>query len=76
LQLFRYADVYLMIAEAYLRQSQSAPALVQVNLLRVARKAAPLLTLTLVNANNLYDGTTMLSERQKKCIGKAGEEKT
>jgi starch-binding outer membrane protein, SusD/RagB family len=65
LQIFRYADVLLMMAEAQLRQGSTAAALVLVNQLRVARKAAPLVTLTLVNATNLYDGNTILSERQK-----------
>ncbi len=65
LQIFRYADVLLMIAEAQLRQNNSAAALVLVNQLRVARKAAPLATLTLVSTSNLYDPNTLLSERQK-----------
>jgi hypothetical protein len=65
LQIFRYADVLLMMAEAQLRQNNTAAALVLVNQLRVARKAAPLATITLVNASNLYDETTLLSERQK-----------
>ena len=65
LQVFRYADVLLMVAEAQLRQSNSAAALTLVNELRAARKADPLTTLTLVNTSNLYDGNTLLSERQK-----------
>jgi hypothetical protein len=65
LQIFRYADVLLMVAEAQLRQSNSAAALTLVNELRAARKADPLTTLTLVNTSNLYDGNTLLSERQK-----------
>jgi len=65
LQLFRLADVYLMMAEAYLNQGNTASALAKVNALRAARKAAPLTTLTLVNSSNLYDGNTLLAERQK-----------
>jgi len=65
LQLFRLADVYLMMAEAYLNQGNTAAALTKVNALRTARKAAPLTTLTLVNASNLYDANTLLAERQK-----------
>jgi hypothetical protein len=65
LQIFRYADVLLMMAEAQLRQSNAAAALTLVNQLRVARKAAPLATISLVNASNLYDENTLLSERQK-----------
>ena len=64
-QIFRYADVYLMMAEAQLRQSNTAAALVLVNQLRATRLAAPLVTLTLVNTGNLYDPSTLLSERQK-----------
>jgi len=65
LQIFRLADVYLMMAEAYLNQGNAAAALAKVNELRAARKAAPLTTLTLVNPTNLYDGNTLLAERQK-----------
>jgi hypothetical protein len=67
LQLFRYADVILMIAEADLRGASggSGEALSLVNQLRSARKADALATLTLVNTGNLYDATTILAERQK-----------
>ena len=65
LQIFRYADVLLMVAEAQLQQSNSTEALSLVNQLRAARKAAPLTTLTLVNKANLYDANTLLAERQK-----------
>lgn len=65
LQIFRYADVLLMIAEAQLRQNNAAAALPLVNLIRAARKAAPLTTITLLNASNLYDPNTLLAERQK-----------
>lgn len=64
-QIFRYADVLLMMAEAYLNQNNTAAALAKVNELRTARKAAPLTTLTLVNTSNLYDPNTLLAERQK-----------
>ncbi|HYK43539.1 MAG TPA: RagB/SusD family nutrient uptake outer membrane protein [Parafilimonas sp.] len=65
LQLFRLADVYLMMAEAYLNQGDAASALAKVNEVRAARKAAPLASLSLVNAGNLYDENTLLAERQK-----------
>ncbi|HTM93042.1 MAG TPA: RagB/SusD family nutrient uptake outer membrane protein, partial [Flavisolibacter sp.] len=65
LQIFRYADVLLMIAEAQLRLNNTSDALTLVNQLRTARLAAPLATITLVNPSNLYDETTLLSERQK-----------
>jgi hypothetical protein len=67
LQIFRYADVLLMMAEADLSGASggSADALAIVNSLHAARGAAPLASLTLVNTANLYDGTTILEERQK-----------
>ena len=65
LQIFRYADVLLMVAEAQLQQSNTVAALALVNQLRTARKAAPLTALTLVNKANLYDANTILGERQK-----------
>jgi hypothetical protein len=65
LQIFRYADVLLMVAEAKLRQSSPdvAGALALVNQLRTARGATPLTTLTLVNPSNTYDPNTLLAER-------------
>ena len=65
LQIFRYADVLLMMAEAKLRQSAAdvAGALVYVNQLRVARGATPLATISLVNPANVYDPGTLLAER-------------
>ncbi|OQP49317.1 hypothetical protein A4H97_28675 [Niastella yeongjuensis] len=65
LQIFRYGDVLLMMAEAKLRQTNAdmGAALVYVNELRAARGATPLATITLVNANNVYDPTTLLAER-------------
>jgi hypothetical protein len=67
LAIFRYADVILMMAEADLSGASGGPteALTLVNQLHAARGAAPLSALTLVNTSNLYDGTTMLEERQK-----------
>ena len=62
---FRYADVLLMVAEADLRNGDAADALILVNQLHTARGAAPLATISLVNTGNLYDGTTILAERQK-----------
>jgi hypothetical protein len=62
---FRYPDVILMVAEAKMRAAtpDNAGALALVNELRVARKAAPLTTMPLVNPNNVYDPTTLLAER-------------
>jgi len=68
---FRYADVVLMTAEANLRAGNSVAALTLVNALHAARGAQPLTTITLVNAANLYDGTTMLEERQKELYWEA-----
>lgn len=65
LQIFRYADVLLMVAEAKLRQSSpdAAGALALVNQLRTARGATPLAAITLVNPANTYDPNTLLAER-------------
>ena len=65
LQIFRYADVLLMVAEAKLRLSAPdvAGALVLINTLRTARGATPLATITLVNPANTYDPGTLLAER-------------
>ncbi len=68
LQIFRYADAVLMVAEAHLRSDDAAgtgQSLTLVNQLRTARMAAPLTSLSLVNTSNLYDPNTLLSERQK-----------
>jgi hypothetical protein len=63
--MFRYPDVVLMIAEAKMRSAaaDNAGALTLVNGLRVARKAAPLGSLSLVNTGDVYDPTTLLAER-------------
>ncbi|MBO9199455.1 MULTISPECIES: RagB/SusD family nutrient uptake outer membrane protein [Niastella] len=65
LQIFRYADVVLMVAEAMLRQSSpnTAGALGLINPLRATRGATALATITLVNPGNVYDPTTLLAER-------------
>lgn len=63
--LLRYADVILMVAEAKMRaaSADNAGALALVNQLRVARSAAPLTTMTLVNPSTVYDPNTLLAER-------------
>ncbi len=65
LQIFRYADVLLMIAEAKMRQGtpDAAGALVLVNQLRVARGATPWASVTLVNTSIVSDPNTLLAER-------------
>jgi hypothetical protein len=65
LQIFRYADVILMVAEAKLRQAtpDAAGALVLVNQLRTIRGASPLAEITLVNTGNVADPNTLLAER-------------
>jgi starch-binding outer membrane protein, SusD/RagB family len=67
LAIFRYADVLLMMAEADLNGASggSADALALVNQLHASRGAQPLTSITLVNTANLYDGNTLLAERQK-----------
>ena len=65
LQIFRLADVHLMVAEAKMRQAtpDNAGALVIINALRAVRNAGVLASITLVNANDVYDPTTLLAER-------------
>jgi len=63
LQIFRYADVVLMVAEAKARTGDNAGALTLVNQLRAIRGASPLATLTLVNTSNVSDPSTLLAER-------------
>jgi len=66
LQIFRYADVLLMVAEAKLRQStpDQPGALLLVNQLRTARNATPWVgNITLVNTGNVADPNTLLAER-------------
>ncbi len=64
-QIFRYADVILMVAEAKLRQAtpDAAGALLLVNQLRVNRGASVWATVTLVDANNVANPNTLLAER-------------
>lgn len=65
LQIFRYADVLLMVAEAYMRLGapNTAGALTLINQLRTTRGAAALGTITLVNPANVADPATLLAER-------------
>jgi hypothetical protein len=66
LQIFRYADVLLMVAEAYLRLGtpNNAAALALINALRGARNATLWAgTVVLANANNVADPNTLLAER-------------
>jgi hypothetical protein len=65
LQIFRYADVLLMIAEAKLRQGtpDAAGALLLVNQVRIKRGASPWASVTLVNTGNVDDPNTLLAER-------------
>ena len=63
LQIFRYADVMLMVAEAKLRSGDAPGALTLVNQLRAARGASPMASLTLVNPGNVADPNTLLAER-------------
>ncbi|MBO9570962.1 MAG: RagB/SusD family nutrient uptake outer membrane protein [Chitinophagaceae bacterium] len=65
LQIFRYADVLLMVAEAKLRQAapDNAGALALVNELRAERGADPMGSITLVNEANVADPNTLLAER-------------
>jgi len=64
-QIFRYADVTLMVAEAKMRAAapDNAGALVLINALRAVRGAAPFATLPLVNKTNVDDPNTLLAER-------------
>jgi len=65
LQIFRFADVLLMIAEAKLRQGtpDAAGALTLVNQVRTTRGATAWGSVTLVNAGNVSDPNTLLAER-------------
>jgi len=63
LQIFRLADVVLMVAEAYMRTNDDATALTLVNQLRSVRGASALGSITLVNTSNTYDPNTLLAER-------------
>jgi len=65
LQIFRYADVVLMVAEAKMRLTapDMAGALTMVNDLRQKRGATPLGTLTLADPANVANPNTLLAER-------------
>jgi starch-binding outer membrane protein, SusD/RagB family len=65
LQIFRYADVILMVAEAKLRMASpdAAGALVLVNQLRINRGASPWTTVTLVDPASVSNPNTLLAER-------------
>ena len=64
-QIFRYADVVLMVAEAKLRQStpDAAGALVLVNQLRTARGGTAWGSVTLGDGGDVTDPNTLLAER-------------
>jgi starch-binding outer membrane protein, SusD/RagB family len=64
-QVFRYADVVLMVAEAKLRLAapDAAGALTLVNQLRTSRGATPWATITLVDPANVSNPNTLLAER-------------
>ncbi len=66
LQIFRFADVVLMVAEAHLRLStpNQAAALILINNLRLARNATLWVgPVVLANPNNVADPNTLLAER-------------
>lgn len=63
LQIFRYADVILMVAEAHARKGDLATAQTMINDLRAIRGADPITALTLVNTSDLNDPNTILAER-------------
>ena len=64
-QIFRYSDVVLMVAEAKMRAAapDNTGAMTLINGLRTARGAATLATLPLVNKTNVDDPNTLLAER-------------
>lgn len=64
-QIFRYSDVVLMVAEAKMRATapDNAGAMTLINSLRTARGAATLASLPLVNKTNVDDPNTLLAER-------------
>jgi len=63
LQIFRYADVVLMVAEAHARMGDIATAQTMINALRAVRGAAPITSLALVNSSDVNDPNTILAER-------------
>jgi starch-binding outer membrane protein, SusD/RagB family len=64
-QIFRYADVVLMVAEAKMRLStpDAAGALALVNQLRTVRGATPWTAMTLADPSNVANPNTLLAER-------------
>lgn len=63
LQIFRYADVVLMVAEAHARMGDIATAQTMINDLRAIRGAAPITSLALVNSSDINDPNTIIAER-------------
>src|SRR5260221_2051352 len=65
LQIYRYSDVLLMIAEAKMRQAapDNVCALLFINQLRTQRGASVVATMPLVNTSNVADPNTLLAER-------------
>src|SRR5687768_14848902 len=63
LQIFRYADVWLMVAEAYARMGDMATAQTMINQLRAVRGADPITSLAIVNSSDVNDPNTILAER-------------
>jgi len=63
LQIFRYSDVILMVAEAKMRTGDNAGGLALVNELRAARGASVLTSLPLGDGADVKDPNTLLAER-------------
>jgi hypothetical protein len=63
LQIFRYADVVLMVAEAYARMGDMGTATDMINDLRAVRGAGPITTLAIVNPTDINDPNTIIAER-------------
>ena len=63
LMIFRYPDAVLMVAEAMMRTGATPGAITLVNGLRTARGASTVVTMPLVNTNNVDDPATLLAER-------------
>ena len=63
LQIFRYADVWLMVAEAYARMGDMGTAQTMINQLRAIRGADPITSLSIVNSSDVNDPNTILAER-------------
>jgi len=63
LMIFRFADAWLMVAEARFRTGDIPGSLTMVNQLRALRNAPPLSSMTLANPNKVNDPNTLISER-------------